>query len=187
MTITANSLESITSSQSVEWFTPPEIIESVREFFGEIDLDPASCEKANEIVQARRIYTVADDGLNKPWEGRVFCNPPYGKKRPGVKAWVQKAIAESKNADTILLVNSSTGERWFRPLFDYPICFAYRRIRFIDETGLRQMQPVRSNVLVFVSAKTHWTNPHRRRPSIAFNAIFGKLGSVFIPDALDLS
>ena len=51
------------SSESNEWYTPADYLQSVREFFGGIDLDPASNVTANENVQAKEIYTVNDNGL----------------------------------------------------------------------------------------------------------------------------
>jgi hypothetical protein len=60
----------------VEWLTPPEIIDALggpRSF----DLDP--CAAVNQPwPTARAHYTVIDDGLNKPWRGRIWFNPPYG-------------------------------------------------------------------------------------------------------------
>jgi hypothetical protein len=49
---------------------------------GGIDLDPASCATANETVRARTFYSRKDDGLKRPWFGRVWLNPPYGKFWP---------------------------------------------------------------------------------------------------------
>lgn len=42
----------LNSSQSNEWFTPARYVEAAREVLGSIDLDPASCEAGNRIVQA---------------------------------------------------------------------------------------------------------------------------------------
>jgi hypothetical protein len=64
------------SANKGEWFTPPEIIKRVHAVMGGIDLDPASCAKANTIVGAKQFFTAADDALNRPWHGRVFVNPP---------------------------------------------------------------------------------------------------------------
>lgn len=67
------------SSKSNEHYTPATIVDRARILMGGIDLDPASCEEANKTVKAGMIYTIADDGLSKPWHGRVFNNPPGGK------------------------------------------------------------------------------------------------------------
>src|SRR4051794_2431488 len=64
----------------VEYYTPPEIMGAVHAVLTRIDLDPASCEVANQIVRASRFFTAADDGLAQPWHGRVYCNPPGGKR-----------------------------------------------------------------------------------------------------------
>ena len=72
------------SSSSVEWFTPPDVIEAARATMGGIDLDPASCARANELVRAAKYFTKDDDGLRHPWHGaRVFLNPPGGRDAEG--------------------------------------------------------------------------------------------------------
>ena len=65
-----------------EFYTPPHIIEVARACMGGIDLDPASCAMANETVRATAFYGVKDDGLKRPWFGRVWLNPPYGNFWP---------------------------------------------------------------------------------------------------------
>ena len=58
-----------------EWLTPPEILYSL----GDFDLDPCA-PAVRPWVTARQHYTVQDDGLSKPWFGRVWCNPPFGRE-----------------------------------------------------------------------------------------------------------
>lgn len=60
------------SSKTNEWFTPPEIITAL----GPFDLDPCA-PKVQPFPTAARTYTREDNGLIKPWEGRVWLNPPY--------------------------------------------------------------------------------------------------------------
>ena len=54
-----------------ECYTPPVYIEAVKTVFGgDIDLDPASSETANLVVQAKQILTAENDGLKGDWHGR---------------------------------------------------------------------------------------------------------------------
>lgn len=75
----------LTSSATNEHYTPPEIIAAARYTLGEIDLDPASCARANTVVKARAFCH--RDGLDADWDfeqapARVWLNPPGGKSDP---------------------------------------------------------------------------------------------------------
>lgn len=87
------------SSESAEWYTPAAIVDAAREVMVGIDLDPASCLEANATVRAERIYTLADDGLSKPWVARtVWLNPPYGRSsvdnRSNQAVWLDRLMAD---------------------------------------------------------------------------------------------
>jgi hypothetical protein len=41
----------------IEWYTPPEYLDRVRAMLGDIDLDPASSEIAQETVKAKHYFT----------------------------------------------------------------------------------------------------------------------------------
>lgn len=131
-------IAALASSKSDRWFTPSEYVDAARACLGVIDLDPASELAANETVKAQRIFTRADDGLARAWHAStVFCNPPYGRS-PGVRSvagvFAFKMISEFQVGHFgagILLVNASTSEEWFKPLFDFPICFTDHRIHFV--------------------------------------------------------
>lgn len=62
------------SSGSDEWYTPPDIVKAL----GSFDLDP--CAPSRQFYTAKECYTKEDDGLSKPWFGRVWLNPPYNRK-----------------------------------------------------------------------------------------------------------
>ena len=80
-------------SKTNEHYTPKHVVETSRTVMGDIDLDPASCVEANETVKAKRAYMLPDDGLELPWRGRVFCNPPGGSLVFNKKA-VREAMPE---------------------------------------------------------------------------------------------
>lgn len=67
-----------------EWLTPPSIINAL----GKFDLDPCA-PICRPLDTAHRHYTIHDDGLNKPWHGRVWLNPPFG--REAVK-WLRRLL-----------------------------------------------------------------------------------------------
>lgn len=147
-------------STSNERYTPPEIIEPVRAALGGvINLDPASCVVANLAVKAERYYSLArgQDGLTLPWWGSVFLNPPYGKHASGTSnqlLWTKVLAAKIERREVdqaILLVNAATGDSFFKVIWRYAryVCFPFKRIRFLDETGQPLPQPPNANVLAY--------------------------------------
>lgn len=57
----------------------------------EFDLDVAAPHEGPRHVPAARHYTAQDDGLSRPWDGLVWCNPPYSKFRPWAERWARHA------------------------------------------------------------------------------------------------
>lgn len=118
------------TSNSCEWYTPPEIIERAIEILGQIDLDPCSNSHETPNVPADRHYTQDDDGLVQDWSGTVYMNPPYGQE---IKSWVEKLIYEYETKHmrmAIALVPARTDTVWFRRFRDFPICFIHGRLKF---------------------------------------------------------
>lgn len=67
------------SSSSNEHYTPVEIVEAARAALGgQIDTDPASSLKAQEVVRAVTWHGREENGYGRSWKGRVFLNPPGG-------------------------------------------------------------------------------------------------------------
>src|SRR5262245_37171149 len=116
-------------SKTIEWWTPRAYLDLADEVMGGIDLDPASCAAANEIIGAKEFYD--DGGELKSWHGRVWLNPPYGKQ---TKLFVNRLLYEFKLghvSQAIVLLNVITLDRsWFKPLWAFPICFHYGRVKF---------------------------------------------------------
>ena len=72
------------SSLSGEWTTPKDLFDELNEEF-HFTLDAAS---SHENALCEKHYTKEEDGLVQPWEGNVFCNPPYGNE---IGKWMRKA------------------------------------------------------------------------------------------------
>ena len=170
-----NVVETMASSESFEWYTPTRYIEAVRTVLGTIDLDPASSAEANGRVGAARYFTVEDDGLTKPWRGRVYLNPPYGltpENKSSQAVW-SSALAEHFGSgditSAILLVNASTDASWFAALWEMPICFVDHRIRF-ERPGKLAFQPTHGNVFVYFGTKSE-----------RFASLFAQFGRLVFP------
>jgi hypothetical protein len=156
------------SSESVEWYTPPEIIERVRKTLGEISLDPASCDEAQKVVNAICYLTQAQDGLSGDWSGKVFLNPPYGKE---IGKWIEKLVSEyeaKKISEAIALVPARTDTEWFQLLSPYTLCLVKGRLKFWNSQGEAD------NSASFPSAVVYLGKYHTK-----FAASFQKLGGIW--------
>lgn len=127
----------LVTSKSDEWFTPSSVIEDARKVLGVIDLDPASCDQANETVKATRYFTKENDGLAQEWHGRVWLNPPYGKLASLFTAKFLEEYREGRLIAGLILVNSNAlGAKWGQQLWDCDlICCPEKRIKFLDPDG----------------------------------------------------
>lgn len=157
------------SSKTDQWATPQSFFDKLALRYGPFDLDPCADDSNAKVPH---YYTQADDGLTKPWKGRVFMNPPYGdpqhpckptctkqlcKKRgyhsqdyiAGIREWVAKAHAESRGgALVVCLLPARTDTRWWH---DYVIPFGKvefirGRLKFGDS---KNSAPFPSAVVVF--------------------------------------
>ena len=131
------------TSGEIEWFTPIAIIEAATACMGFIDLDPASCTKANrEIVGARRIFTKEDDGLSREWRAKtVWLNHPFG--RESTPKWINKLLWQfdvGRFEQACAITYASTSEKWFQPLLKFPQCFIHSRTNYISADTLKPIR-----------------------------------------------
>lgn len=137
-----------------EWYTPPEIIESARKVLLRIDLDPASCEQANEVVLAKRIYTIQDNGLEKPWAGNIWLNPPYAADL--IPQFINKLETERENIRAaIVLANNATETQWFWKLvrMSEAVCFPTGRVKFWGPEGEKNT-PLQGQAIAYIGEST---------------------------------
>jgi len=133
-----------------EWYTPSRYIEAARLTMVTIDLDPASSELANKIVNATVIYTMDDNGLNKEWFGNVWLNPPYAQ--PLMGQFSEKLVSElPKLTSVIVLVNNATETKWFQSMAKKAnaLCFPKTRIKFIDRQGKESGAPLQGQAFLY--------------------------------------
>ena len=71
---------------SDDYYTPPSIFESLGI---EFDLDVCAPRGGVPWIPAARHFSIEDDGLAQPWEGKVWMNPPYSGPGPWVKRFIQ--------------------------------------------------------------------------------------------------
>ena len=70
-----------------EWYTPRWLFDAAGLTF---DMDVcAPVAPEFRTCPARQYLTVIDDGLTHPWEGVIWCNPPYSNPAPWVDRWAQ--------------------------------------------------------------------------------------------------
>jgi ParB family chromosome partitioning protein len=148
--LTRGNVHVANNSRNNEWYTPADIIEAARDCMGGIDLDPASSDAANENVKAADYYTIKDDGLSKPWFGRVWLNPPYGQ--PVIAQFSEKLIGSLASIEeACVLVNNATETEWFQSMACAcaAICLVKGRVRFLDPTGSPSRTPLQGQAVLY--------------------------------------
>jgi phage N-6-adenine-methyltransferase len=138
-----------------EWYTPAEYAEMARAVMGSIDLDPASCDEANEVIKADAYYTKDDDGLSKDWHGNVWCNPPYSRDlMPAFVEKLKNSFASGQVRQAILVSHNNTDTAWFHSLASVAsaICFPKKRIRFYRGDDIAA--PTNGQAFFYLGAQT---------------------------------
>lgn len=135
-----------------EWYTPPQYLEAARRVMGGIDLDPASSETAQELVQATVYFTKDDDGLKRPWSGRVWMNPPYSKDL----VWpfcerLCEFVASGDVTEAVVLVNNATETAAFQRMAELAqaMCFHAKRIKYLNRDLEVAETPVQGQAFVY--------------------------------------
>lgn len=156
------------NSGNNEWYTPALYVEAARKVLGAIDLDPASCAAANEVVKAASYYDIDSDGLKQPWAGRIWLNPPYAGDLIG--RFIDKLFKHVEADEVtlaIVLVNNATETAWFQDLAGIAssICFPKGRIRYWHPDRPDSLSPLQGQAIAYVGR-----NPY------LFRTVFAEFG-----------
>lgn len=140
------------NSGNNEWYTPSEYVEAARAVMGNIDLDPASSDLANQTIRANVYLTAQDDGLRYSWDGRVWMNPPYASELIGkFTSKIVMHVSSGEITEAIVLVNNATETGWFQEMLEISqaVCFVRRRIKFIDMNGNPSGAPLQGQAILY--------------------------------------
>jgi AAA domain/DNA N-6-adenine-methyltransferase (Dam) len=151
------------------WYTPAPVIDAAREVLGRIDLDPASCAAANEVVGADRYFTVDVDGLTQPWAGNVFLNPPYSEPGKFTNRVLDEYEAGNVTA-SVVVTNDQTDAAWYHRLLDGAAawCHVSGRLKFWHP-GKYSKSPRQGQTIFYLGS-----DPPR------FKTVFGAFGKCFV-------
>lgn len=158
---------------SPEWYTPAYIIEAAREVMGGIDCDPASCAIAQETVKASVYYTKEDDGLTKPWHGRVWLNPPY--TRYLVSEFYTRLICDildGRVQQAVTLANCMTYAAHFQQLMIscQAACFPLQAVKFKTPESHLTIKSIWGSVAFHYGPNTD-----------RFAQVFSQFGAIAVP------
>ncbi|KAJ3003057.1 hypothetical protein HKX48_001973 [Thoreauomyces humboldtii] len=162
-----------------ELYTPKAIISAGKVVIHKatFDLDPASCEFANDKIHEGRIATEffdeGLDGVNQIWHGDVWLSPPLGQEVDGSSQqsrWfcaAEHKFRIGEIASVMVLLKVDFGTAWFRRVQNYPHCFFNSKLSFSTPTGREKCMQDESHVLVYMGANVE-----------SFCAEFSRMGSI---------
>ena len=111
------------------WYTPPWVFEGMAVTF---DLDVAAPVGGVPWVPARRSYSVDDDGLTEPWDGLVWCNPPYSAPT----AWCRRWAEHSPGGCLLIRADLSTSGPFVAWSAAHAMYVHRKRIQFVSGSGV---------------------------------------------------
>ncbi len=184
------SMQVLTSTETVNWYTPSKYIEMARQVMGSIDLDPASCDVAQSWIKADFYYCgKVYNGLDMPYYKNVWLNPPFDN----TALWCTKLyneIAKGNVDQAIILVNSNHGYKWYEELWrKFPVCCARERIEFLTDVNedeikwgtAKSVQIGDHRLMTKGQAKRGQTFAYYGNNIEAFYNVFSPIGRVIVP------
>ena len=137
------------SSKTDDWATPQQFFNNINKKYN-FDVDVCAT-PVN--AKCSRYFTKKQDGLKQKWDGKCWCNPPYGR---AIGLWLEKAYKSSVlGAIVICLVPARTDTKWWNNwAVKGDIKFIKGRLKFSD---LGKPAAFPSAIIIFKPSITpHW-------------------------------
>ena len=191
----------IVSYSENDFISSLELVATTAAFFGgSIDLDPASSENANSIIQADRFFTWKENGLNQPWKAdSVYLYSPKstlnGAEQPKDTRLFRKNLRFKKSAQRVWL--ELAYNKWLRNEFgqgiifltssevallvtqkigfDFPLCILSERPKLLHEQTLKPVQAKVFGFIYYLPSQLNYENSIR-----SFSEHYSNLGRVYI-------
>lgn len=191
----------IVSFSENDFISPPELAATTAAFFGgSIDLDPASSEVANSIIQANKFFTWRENGLLQPWKAKnVYLFPPRdllnGTEQPEDTRLFTKKLRFRKSAQRVWL--ELCYHKWVRNefeeaiifltssevallvtqkiSFDFPLCVLAERPKLIKEKNLESVKAKVLGFVYYLPSRLNYEDNIRK-----FSDYYSSLGRVYI-------
>ncbi len=167
--MTTSNPHAYVSTSSGERYTPEYIVEAARFVLGRIELDPASCARANEIVKADGFLSRENDSLGDDvWHGHVFLNPPGScRNEHGVlevcgnpkvcscklvpQFW-EKLLTSLDNIPAAIWIGFHLDQlQALQTPLCFPTCVPAKRIQYLDSNFNKMPQPPHGSYITLVT------------------------------------
>jgi phage N-6-adenine-methyltransferase len=122
-------------SDKDNWETPPDVVQAFADALGGFALDP--CASPNTNFGNAGNYRLEDgqDGLELPWFGNVFINPPFSYKIEWLDKLEEELDADRIETAVMITPDATDTKSWWHEYIaenaEY-ICFRYGRLNFVN-------------------------------------------------------
>lgn len=137
--------KALLTSNTDQWATPEYLFNGYNQVYN-FTLDACASDWNYKV---NNYYTEEDNGLEQPWTGVVWCNPPYGRQ---IKDWIRKGYESAQQGATVVMLIPARTDTayWHEYVMKGRITFLRGHIKFIQPDGTEgNAAPFPSAIVVF--------------------------------------
>jgi hypothetical protein len=115
--------------REVRWLTPRHVVEPL----GQFTLDPCGA-PGHVLAETTYLLENGQDGLERPWFGRIWLNPPYGKL---AEPFLERMV-EHGHGTALIFARTETAS-FFKNVWEAAsaLLFLRGRLSFLDAAGVK--------------------------------------------------